>query len=144
LGLIKQEATQGFKDIHRKWRASYMASADLQASSASTVILVNNDGMGSADEPLRRQLIGLYLKMLLENELYPGAICFYASGVKLVVEDSPVLDLLKRLESKGVHLIICLTCLQYFDLKEKVAVGIQGGMNDILMAQWMAAKVITL
>lgn len=51
---------------------------------------------------------------------------FYAAGVKLVVGGSPVLDLLKTLESKGVHLIICVTCLQYFDLKEKVAVGIQG------------------
>jgi hypothetical protein len=121
-----------------------MASAELQAKSSSTVVLVNNEGMGSAEEPLRYKLIGLYLKMLIENELYPGAICFYASGVKLVVEGSPVLDQLKMLESKGVHLIICLTCLQYYDLKEKVAVGIQGGMNDILIAQWMASKVITL
>jgi hypothetical protein len=51
---------------------------------------------------------------------------------------------LKTLESKGVHLISCLTCLQYFNLKERVAVGIQGGMSDILLAQWMAGKVITL
>jgi intracellular sulfur oxidation DsrE/DsrF family protein len=121
-----------------------MTSADLKANSPSTVVVINNDGMGSVDEPLRHKLIELYLKMLLENELYPGAICFYAAGVKLVVEGSPVLDQLKMLESKGVHLIICLTCLQYFNLKEKVAVGIQGGMNDILMAQWMASKVITL
>jgi intracellular sulfur oxidation DsrE/DsrF family protein len=121
-----------------------MVSADFKAKSTSTVIVVNNDGMGSVDEPLRHKLIGLYLKMLIDNELYPGAICFYASGVKLVVESSPVLDLLKTLELKGVHLIICLTCLQYFDLKGKVAVGVQGGMNDILIAQWMASKVITL
>jgi hypothetical protein len=121
-----------------------MTSADLKANSSSTVIVVNTDGIGAVDEPLRHKLIELYLKMLLENELYPGAICFYAAGVKLVIEGSPVLDLLKTLESKGVHLIICLTCLQYFNLKEKVAVGVQGGMNDILMAQWMANKVITL
>ena len=44
----------------------------------------------------------------------------------------------------GVQFIICITCLQYFDLKDKVAVGIQGGMNDILLAQGMAGKVITL
>jgi hypothetical protein len=121
-----------------------MLNADLRASSPSTVVVVNTDGIGSVDEPLRHKLIELYLKMLLENELYPGAICFYAAGVKLVIEGSPVLDLLKTLESKGVHLIICLTCLQYFNLKEKVAVGVQGGMNDILLAQWMANKVITL
>jgi len=121
-----------------------MTSTDLKANSPETVVVVNNDGIGSVEEPLRHKLIGLYLKMLLENELYPGAICFYASGVKLVVEGSPVLDLLKALESKGIHLIICITCLQYYGLTEKVAVGVQGGMNDIVLAQWMAAKVITL
>jgi hypothetical protein len=121
-----------------------MASVTLKAHSPSTVIVVNNDGMGSADEPLRHKLIELYLKILIENELYPGAICFYAAGVNLVIEGSPVLDLLRILESKGVHLIICITCLQYFNVKEKVAVGVQGGMNDILLAQWMASKVITL
>jgi len=121
-----------------------VSATDLKATSSSTVVVINNDGIGSVDETLRHKLIGLYLKMLLENELFPGAICFYASGVKLVVEGSPVLDILKTLEAKGVHLIICITCLQYFGLTEKVAVGVQGGMNDIVLAQWMAAKVITL
>ena len=62
----------------------------------------------------------------------------------MVVEGSPVLDLLQSLEAKGVRLIICSTCLQYYGLTEKVKVGIVGGMGDILLAQWMAGKVITL
>jgi hypothetical protein len=53
-------------------------------------------------------------------------------------------DLLRELERKGVRLIICTTCLQYCALEGKVAVGIIGGMHDILPAQWMADKVITL
>jgi hypothetical protein len=117
---------------------------ELKASSASTVILVNRDGMGDAEEALSHKLLRVYLTMLQENGLYPGAICFYAGGVKMVVEGSPVLDLLKAFEAKGVRLILCSTCLQYFGLTEKVAVGIVGGMSDILLAQWMASKVITL
>ena len=120
------------------------SSAELKANSASTVILLNNDGMGSAEEALRHKLLRVYLTMLQENGLYPGAICLYAGGVKLVVEGSPVLDLLRAIEAKGVRLIICSTCLQYFGLTDKVAVGIIGGMNDIVLAQWMASKVITL
>ncbi len=119
-------------------------STELKANSASTVILVNNDGMGSAEEALKHKLLQVYLTMLRENEFYPGAMCFYAGGVKMVVEGSPVLDLLHALEAKGVRLIICSTCLQYFGLSDKVAVGIVGGMNDIVLAQWMASKVITL
>jgi len=53
-------------------------------------------------------------------------------------------ELFKTSSMNGVQFIICITCLQYFDLKDKVAVGIQGGMNDILLAQGMAGKVITL
>jgi hypothetical protein len=117
---------------------------DLKESSASTVVLVNNDGMGHAEPELRHKLLRVYLTMLLENGLYPGAICFYANGVKMVVEGSPILETLKTLEEKGVRLILCSTCLQYFGLTEKVAVGIVGGMSDILLAQWMASKVITL
>lgn len=118
--------------------------AELKTNSSSTVILLNNDGMGSAEEALRHKLLRVYLTMLQENGFYPGAICFYAGGVKMVIEGSPVLDLLRALEAKGVRLVICTTCLQYFGLTDKVAVGIVGGMNDIVLAQWMASKVITL
>jgi DsrE/DsrF-like family len=117
---------------------------ELQAKSSTTVILINNDGMGSAEEALRHKLLRIYLIMLQENKLYPGAICFYGGGVKMVVEGSSVLDQLRALEAKGVRLIICSTCLQFFGLSEKVAAGIVGGMNDIVLAQWMAEKVITL
>ena len=121
-----------------------ISAAELKETSLSTVVLINSDGMGSAEEPLRHKLLRVYLTMLLENGLHPGAICFYASGVKMVTEGSPVLDLLHALEEKGVRLIICSTCLQYFGLDGKVAAGVVGGMNDIVLAQWMAGKVITL
>jgi sulfur relay (sulfurtransferase) complex TusBCD TusD component (DsrE family) len=116
----------------------------LKAKGASTAIIVNNDGMGTAEEALRHKLLRVYITMLQENNLYPGAVCFYASGVKMAVEGSPVLDLLKALEAKGTRIILCSTCLQYFGLSDKVTVGIVGGMSDILLAQWMADKVITL
>ncbi len=110
----------------------------------STLILITADGMGHAEPPLRHKLIRNYLGLLDENAMLPGAIAFYADGVRLVVEGSPVLDVLKSLEAKGVRLIICKTCLDSFGLADKVRVGIVGGMTDILAAQWKADKVITL
>ena len=120
------------------------SATELREKSSSTVIVVTSNGMGRAEEALQHQLLTVYLKMLTENEFLPGAICFYSDGVKMVVEGSPVLELLRVLESKGVRLIICITCLKYLNLEEKVAVGIVGGMHDIMLAQWMADKVITL
>ena len=110
----------------------------------NAVILVTNYGMGNADAELQLLLFRKYCELLLQNASLPHAICFYTNGVKLVCEGSPVLDQLKELESKGVHLIICSTCLGYFEQTGSVRVGIVGGMGDILEAQSKAEKVITI
>ena len=110
----------------------------------SVLIQVIHDGMGVADQALQHNLLRKYLLLLQENLTLPGAICFYTSGVKMVVEGSPVLDVLKSLEAQGVRLIVCKTCLDYFGLIDKVRVGIVGGMGDIIAAQSLADKVISL
>ncbi|OGO27419.1 MAG: hypothetical protein A2Z16_04385 [Chloroflexi bacterium RBG_16_54_18] len=111
---------------------------------SSTVILVTNNGMGRADIPLQHKLIVTYLSLLLEHSELPAAICLYTEGVRLAVEGSPVLTHLKALEQKGVRIILCITCLNYFNLADHVEVGIVGGMADILEAQWKAEKVISI
>ncbi len=110
----------------------------------ATVLQVVHDGMGDADELLRHKLLRIYLTLLGENKQLPAAICFYTEGVKLVVEGSPFLDLLRQLEARGVHLISCQTCLNYYGIADKVRVGIVGGMHDILELQLRAQKVITI
>jgi len=111
---------------------------------AGTVILVTRNGMGDAEQELQHKLITTYLTLLDEHDILPGAICFYTQGVQLVVDGSPVLQVLGSLEKKGVRLILCSTCLNYYNLADKVRVGIVGGMGDILEAQHRADKVITL
>lgn len=110
----------------------------------STVIAVTHDGMGSATAPLQHRLLKNYLTLLLENEMLPEAICFYGEGVRMVIDSSPVLEELRALAAKGVHLIVCVTCISYYDYREQHAIGIAGSMADILEAQWRADKVITL
>ena len=110
----------------------------------NTVVLVTNNGMGKADETLQLILMTKYLELLLHNGNLPAAICFYTDGVKLVCEGSPVIEQLRALEAKGVRLIVCSTCLNYFDLNEKVEAGIVGGMGDIIEAQAKADKVISI
>jgi hypothetical protein len=59
-------------------------------------------------------------------------------------EGSPVVDELQALNDRGVELILCSTCLDYFGLRDKVQVGIVGGMPDIIEARSAAGKVISL
>ena len=111
----------------------------------NSVILINRFGMGEADPELQLKLIVTYLNLLNEDHsLRPNAICFYAGGVKLAVDGSPALEALKALEANGVRLILCSTCLNFFKLTDSVRVGIVGGMTDIIEAQRLAEKVITL
>ena len=109
---------------------------------SETVLLITRNGMGDAEPALQQKLITTYLKLLDENNILPAAICFYTNGVRLAVEGSPVIDSLKSLEAKGVNLILCSTCLNYYNLTDQVQVGIVGGMPDIIEAQRRAGKVI--
>ncbi len=111
---------------------------------SNTILIISNHGMGQADTELQQKLIRTYLTLLNEHDYLPAAICFYTAGVKLAVTDSPVINELKALEAKGVRLILCGTCLNYYGLQDNVQVGIVGGMTDIIEAQWRAEKVITI
>jgi intracellular sulfur oxidation DsrE/DsrF family protein len=102
----------------------------------ATVILVTRNGVGCADETLQHKIITTYIKLLDDSNTTPAAICFYADGVKLVTTGRPVLEVLRALEAKGVHLVICSTCLNYYGLGGQVEVGVVGGMTDIVEAQW--------
>ena len=111
---------------------------------ANTVFLFTRNGMGDAEPALQQKLITTYFKPLDENNILPAVICFYANGVRLVVEGSPVIETLKSLEAKGVRLVLCSTCLNFYNLVDQVQAGIVGGMTDILEAQRRAGKVISL
>ena len=100
--------------------------------------------MGHADLALQHTLIKKYLSLIDSQEPLPEALCFYASGVKLVTKGSPVIELLKNLETKGIRLIVCQTCLDFFGITDHLQVGTMAGMPDILDAQHHAEKVITL
>ncbi|MBP6812985.1 MAG: DsrE family protein [Saprospiraceae bacterium] len=109
-----------------------------------TILLVTANGLGKADITLQHKLASKYFELLLQNTNLPAAICFYTEGVKLTVTGSPILEHLKAFESKGVRLIICSTCLDYYNISDQVQVGIVGGMPDIIEAQTKASKVITI
>ena len=116
----------------------------MELSASNTVILVTRNGMGDSYTALQHALIVKYFSLFIENNILPSVICFYPDGVKLAVTGSPVLEQLKELERKGVHLILCGTCLAFYELMDQVQVGIVGGMTDIIEAQFRSSKVISI
>jgi sulfur relay (sulfurtransferase) complex TusBCD TusD component (DsrE family) len=109
-----------------------------------TVILFTRFGMGAGPAALQQSLAGKYLALLLESGDLPARILFYTDGVRLACQGSPVLAALRTLEAQGVTLVLCKTCLDTYDLSAQVAVGIVGGMGDILESLQQAEKVVSL
>ena len=89
----------------------------------SKVFLVQSEGLGRGDDQLGKLLMANFLRLLGESKDKPGSIIFWNTGVRLVCEGSIVLDHLKRLEEQGVEVLSCTTCLEYFDLLNKLNIG---------------------
>jgi len=110
----------------------------------STVLLFTRNGLGEAPAELQQALVAKFLSLTLHSGQLPAKILFYTEGVRLACAGSPVIESLRALEAQGVELVLCQTCLNYFELVEQVQVGVVGGMGDIIEALTKAGKVISL
>ena len=97
---------------------------------ASKVVLIQSDSLGRGEERLGTILMANFLRLLGESSEKPGMIVFWNTGVRLACKDSPVLDYLKQLEQQGVTILSCTTCLEYFDLMDKIEVGAPTTMGN--------------
>ncbi|MBN2897326.1 MAG: sulfurtransferase-like selenium metabolism protein YedF [Clostridia bacterium] len=96
------------------------------------VIYVASERMGVGNDELGDALMKGYFYTLTERTPYPKAILFVNGGVKMTVATSPVLDHLRALEEKGVEILSCGTCLDYYNMKDQLAVGGVTNMYTIL------------
>lgn len=111
---------------------------------ANTVILVGSDVMGTGDDILGAILMKGYFYTLTECEPYPKAILFVNSGVKLTIEGSPVLEYLNKLIEYGTEILSCGTCLDFYHLKELLAVGGVTNMYTIVETMQDANNTIRI
>ncbi|MBN1879122.1 sulfurtransferase-like selenium metabolism protein YedF [bacterium] len=95
------------------------------------VVIIESDCMGRGDDVLGRLLMKAFLNTLKDCEKRPAKIVFFNSGVKMTIADSPVLDTLQQLAASGTEILVCGTCLDFFNIKDKLSVGIVSNMLDI-------------
>jgi selenium metabolism protein YedF len=107
-------------------------------------IIVGCETLGRGDGDLGARLMGSFLRTLAAVEQKPSTIIFYNSGVRLVADDSPVLDALEALDRQGVELAACGTCLAHFGLQEKVAVGRESNMQEIISVMLGPGETVTV
>jgi len=130
--------------IRKERAAEESTQAQTAPQAVPTVVLIPAYALGRGPEELQEILIRGFLHTLNEVEPLPDTIIFINTGVKLTVEGSPVVEDLKALAEKGVEILICGTCLNYFGLGDKVAVGTVSNMYDIAERLLRAGKVVSL
>jgi selenium metabolism protein YedF len=96
----------------------------------SKVILIQSEGLGRGDDELGGMLMANFLRLLGESREKPEKLVFWNSGVRLVCEGSVVLGHIKKLEEQGVEILACGTCLDYFQLKDRMKIGQPTTMVD--------------
>ena len=112
------------------------------ASNEKMVIAVSSDKMGEGIDELGDVLMKGFIYTLTEMDHMPTTVLFYNGGAKLTVEDAPTLEDLKTLEEMGVEILTCGTCLNYYDLGDKLAVGEVTNMYTIMERLQGADKLI--
>jgi selenium metabolism protein YedF len=108
------------------------------------VLVVSGDRMGRGEPELGEILIKSFFYALKEVDARPGTLIFFNAGVKLAIEGSPALDDLQALAEDGVEILVCGTCLDYFDLKDRVAVGTVSNMYTIAETMLGADHTVVL
>jgi selenium metabolism protein YedF len=98
--------------------------------------------MGSGDEKLGTSLMKAFVFALTKQDMLPETIVCYNTGAYLTCEDADTLEDLKSLEAEGVNILTCGTCLDFYGIKEKLAVGSVTNMYEIVETMEKAKKVV--
>ena len=106
------------------------------------VVVISSDRMGTGNDALGKVLIKGFIFAVSQLENLPKAMLFYNGGATLTAEGSDSLADLQNLAEQGVEIMTCGTCLDYYGLKEKLAVGTVTNMYSIVEKLAGADKII--
>lgn len=108
-------------------------------------VFIGKDHVGEGDETLGQSLMKMALYTLSESDAIPSFVLFMNGGVKLVAQaDQQIIDSISALIAQGSEILVCGTCLDYYNLTDSLQVGSISNMYDILGCMQNVSKVITL
>ncbi len=108
----------------------------------SLVVYVSSEHMGQGDDALGAVLMEAFLDTLSQFATRISHLVCVNAGARLAVEGSPVLEQLRQLEQMGVQVLVCGTCLNHFEIKDRLAVGSVSNMFSIIETLAGAGRII--
>lgn len=106
------------------------------------IVVVSSDRMGTGNDELGKVLIKGFIYAVTQLDTLPKKMLFYNGGAALTTQGSDSLPDLKSLEAQGVEILTCGTCLDYYQLKDKLAVGSVTNMYSIVESMANSGKII--
>jgi selenium metabolism protein YedF len=119
--------------------ATPAARAPRRENETKTVVVFSEEIMGRGNEELGRILMKAFLNTLAESDSLPWRLVFFNRGV-----GAETATALKNLDKLGVEILVCGTCVDFFGVKEKVAVGTVSNMYEILTTLIMATNTVSI
>ena len=108
------------------------------------ILMITSSTLGEGDQELGNLLMRSFIFTLKDTGSLPSQMMFLNSGVYLTTEGSPVLEELQNLEEDGVKIVSCGTCLDYYNLKDKLRVGEVTNMYDTVENLFSSSRCITV
>ena len=141
-GVWKMTITRTSLTSPDKPAEEYCETAVTHFEKGDFIVAVSSDKMGDGDPELGHLLITNFIKALKDLDTLPSKILFYNKGVMLATTDSKVIDQLDDLQKMGVEIHLCATCVNFYNLADKVKVGIISNMFVIAQAMASAGHII--
>lgn len=113
-------------------------------SPETVTLVVTSSAFGTGAPELGELLMGSFFQSLLEITPLPTTIALLNSGVKLAMPGSRALEQLQVLSAKGCEILVCGTCLDYYKLTDKLAIGQISNMYAIATAMMTAKRLVKL
>ena len=120
------------------------AAGKAQPQSGDWALFVGKEIIGAGSDELGGNLMRMFFYTLSQGDDLPKWILFMNGGVKLPVHNEQIAGHLRELSSKGVEILVCGTCLNFYHLAEQLQVGTVSNMYEIVERMKQAGKVISL
>lgn len=106
------------------------------------VVAIGSATMGEGNAELGQVLMKGFIYALSQQDVLPKCVLFYNGGAQFTCEGSVALEDIKSLEASGVEILTCGTCLDYYQIKDKLAVGQVTNMYAIVEKMMGASQVV--
>lgn len=107
-----------------------------------TVLVLDADTLGRGDDDLGALLMANFLRTVALRDEVPGVVICYNTGVKLAEQGSSAVPMLEALAQKGAEIVLCGTCVNHFQISERLALGRVSNMQEIVDVLLKAGRIL--